>query len=220
MAAGIDRIGALRKAFEFVYKSETRGDYYEFGVFQGVSLARAIKADVVWRSKSGASYIENFFGFDSFEGLPQFIEGDHLNDYEVFKPSQFSDTQPQLVLDNITKEGLSVERVSLISGFYSESLKCDSTLKMVKNSKVAIAHIDCDLYSSAVDCLDFLNERLCDGAVVLFDDWFCYRGRPGQGVHKAFNEWKENSGFIVSEYFNYSWAGKAFIVNKPSGASE
>jgi len=30
---GIDRPGALDKAFEFIYKSETDGNYFEFGVF-------------------------------------------------------------------------------------------------------------------------------------------------------------------------------------------
>jgi hypothetical protein len=213
MAGGIDRLGALDKAFEFIYKSETDGDYYEFGVFQGVSVARAVRSDIAWRKKTGRAHVGKFYGFDSFQGLPPFAAGDHLEGYGVFQPGQFADTQPQRVLDHIVGEGLPADRVTLIPGFFSESLDSEVTLRLLEESRVAIAHIDCDLYSSAMECLEFLDGRLADGAVVLFDDWFCYRGRPDSGVHKAFDEWRAMRDYIVSDYFTYSWAGRAFIIN-------
>ena len=213
MATGIDRIGALDRAFEFIYKSETIGDYYEFGVFQGVSIARALKSDMRWRKRTGRAYVDKFFGFDSFKGLPQFTAGDNLEGYGVFHPGQFGDTQPKKVLEKIASEGMPADRVTLIQGFFSETLGAETTHHLLSNSKVAIAHIDCDLYSSALECLDFLDGRLADGAVILFDDWFCYRGRPDRGVHKAFDEWCAKRNYMVSDYFTYSWAGRAFMVN-------
>ncbi|WP_020408818.1 TylF/MycF/NovP-related O-methyltransferase [Hahella ganghwensis] len=216
MSQGIDRIGALNKAFEFIYKSETQGDYYEFGVYKGVSLARAMAANIKWKKKTTKSYVEKFFGFDSFSGLPEFTSGDHLSDYKVFQPGQFSETSVAVVLDHISEQGIQTDDLNLIPGFYSESLVSEKTINIVEDSLVAIAHIDCDLYSSALDCLQFLEGRLADGAVILFDDWFCYRGRPDQGVHKAFNEWCKSGLYIVSDYFSYSWAGRAFIINSVS----
>lgn len=213
MASGIDRIGALSKAFEFIYKSETDGDYYEFGVFQGMSLGRAIRANTSWKKKTGRNFVHQFFGFDSFEGLPQFTNQDNLDGYGVFQPGQFSDTSDDAVLAKIKQEGLSAANVKLIPGFFSESLSADSTRRILSDSRVAIAHIDCDLYSSATECLAFLDGRLADGAVLLFDDWYCYRGRPDCGVHKAFVEWQSCRPYYVSDYFSYSWAGRAFIVN-------
>jgi hypothetical protein len=213
MAGGIDRPGALDKAFEFIYKSETDGDYFEFGVFQGVSMARAIRSDLAWKKKTGRSHVGRFVGFDSFEGLPSFEQGDHLDGYGVFQPGQFGDTDPQKVRAEIAREGMPVDNVVLIPGFFSASLVADATLRQLSGARVAIAHIDCDLYSSAKECLDFLDGRLADGAVLLFDDWFCYRGRPDRGVHKAFDEWCAGSALHVSDYFTYSWAGRAFIVN-------
>ena len=84
MGNGIDRSGALNKALEFIFKSEIDGDYLEFGVFQGVSLARAIRANQNWKKRTGRNHIQRFIGFDSFEGLPSFIDGDNLRGYEVF----------------------------------------------------------------------------------------------------------------------------------------
>lgn len=215
MQIGIDREGALVKAFEFIFKSETAGAYCEFGVFQGVSLARAVLADSRWRKKTGKTYIERFFGFDSFEGLPQFTTGDRLADYDVFQPGQFGNTSERTVLEHLASHNAPTERVTLIPGFYADSLQRPETLRLLGSLPVAIAHIDCDLYSSAAECLDFLTGRLADGAVVLFDDWFCYRGRPDRGVHKAFDEWLARTGYLASDYCHYSWAGKAFIVNTP-----
>ncbi len=213
MAAGIDRIGALVKAFEFIYKSETDGDYHEFGVFQGVSIARAIKANVDWQKKTKRNHVNRYFGFDSFEGLPVFDEKDQLSGYNVFHEGQFNNTSIDIVHEKIISEGQSLENVNLIQGLFSDSLSSSNTINKLGESKVAIAHIDCDLYSSAQDCLKFLNGRLADGAIILFDDWFCYLGRPDRGVNKAFTDWIQESNYTMTEYFNYSWAGKAFILN-------
>ena len=213
MAIGIDRGGALKKAFEFIYKSEIIGDYYEFGVYQGVSLCRALEVDITWAKKTKRKNIVNFYGFDSFEGLPYIKSEDHLDGYEVFQQGQFSGTRATVVMEEITRQGLPLERVTLVEGFYSKALKSDATKKLLQDSRVAIAHIDCDLYSSASECLDFLNSRLIDGAVLLFDDWYCYRGRSDKGVHRAFDEWIKSTGYNANEYFSYSWAGKAFIIN-------
>lgn len=213
MAVGIDRLGALKKAFEFVYKSEVNGVFAEFGVYQGMSFSRALKVNETWQQKTKRNHIVNFVGFDSFEGLPTFTKEDFLETYEVFKEGQFSETSVDKVLELLKGEGCATENVHLIPGLFSETLEAPKTLDIFNNQKVAIAHIDCDLYSSAVDCLNFLETRFHDGAVLLFDDWFCYRGRSDRGVHKATLEWLAQSQFKVSEYFNYSWAGKAFIVN-------
>lgn len=211
--AGIDRLGALDKAFEFIYKSETDGDYCEFGVYQGVSLIRALRTDHKWHEKTNRCHVKRFFGFDSFSGLPPFSPNDRLEGYEVFKEGQFGDASLELVRQKIKEEKLEFKEVKLIPGLFSETLTSPGVLGEFQNSSVAIAHIDCDLYSSALDCLKFLDGRLSDGAVLLFDDWFCFRGRPDYGVRAAFERWVEEGVYWITDYFFYSWAGKAFIVN-------
>jgi len=215
MAGGIGREEALSKAFEFIYKSEIYGVYCEFGVYQGVSLGRAIKSEIKWRKKTGKNYISHFYGFDSFKGLPDISEVEEMTNYKVFQTGQFHDTSKNIVLQYLQEQNISVEQVTLIEGYYDDSLVSESTRALVRSQRVAIAHIDCDLYKSANSCLNFLTDSLSDGAIILFDDWFCYRGHPKYGVHKAFDEWCAKKEYLVSEYFTYSWAGKAFIINDP-----
>ena len=210
---GINRPEALDKAFEFIYKSETDGLYLEFGVFQGISLARALRSNTAWQKKTGRKHVARFIGFDSFQGLPQFEAGDMLSNYGVFEEGQFADTSPATVYATLEREQVTSEGVALVPGFFSESLPAEHTQSIVGNGPVSIIHIDCDLYSSARDCLDFLSGKIADGAVMLFDDWYCYRGRPDSGVHKAFNEWLESAPYLASDYFSYGWAGRAFIIN-------
>jgi len=176
-------------------------------------MARAIRADQNWKKKTGRDHIRRFIGFDSFEGLPSFVDGDNLKGYEVFQPGQFSDTSQEKVLAELQREGMPIDSVTLIPGFYSQSLLSQETTSLLHGARAAIAHIDYDLYSSAKKCLNFMTGRLSDGAVMLFDDWFCYCGRPDRGVHKAFDEWCQQAPYWVSDYFNYSWAGRAFIIN-------
>lgn len=215
MAGGIDRIGALSKSFEFVYKSRIRGgDFYEFGVYQGLSMIRALKINRSWKNKYGINLVNRFFGFDSFQGLPEFYNEDRLDGYEVFYEGQFSDTSESLVRSRIKENGFENDEIDLVVGDYSSSLKSADTLEKCRDSMAVIVHIDCDLYSSAMNCLKFLDGRILDGTVILFDDWFCYRGRPDNGVRKAFSDWTKSGNYFVSEYFNYSWAGKAFILNR------
>ena len=103
---------------------------------------------------------------------------------------------------------------TLIEGFYNESLYEESTIEILGDTKAALVHIDCDLYSSAIPCLDFIAPRLVDGAILMFDDWFCYRGREDKGVRRAFNEWSNKVEYSFTEYSKYSWSGIMFICSK------
>lgn len=82
----------------------------------------------------------------------------------------------------------------------------------MKGKKAAVVHIDCDLYSSARDVLQFVEPHLVEGSLILFDDWFCYRGRRDKGVRGAFEKWLMTSGWAAEEYFRYDWPCICFIM--------
>jgi hypothetical protein len=60
--------------------------------------------------------------------------------------------------------------------------------------------VDCDIYSSTKTVLDLTVSRLLPGAVVVFDEFFNYKGYE-QHEYKAFFEW-------VAEYkLDYRFIG-------------
>lgn len=210
--SGLNRDQALNRAFEFKHKSGIEGDYYEFGVYQGNSLIRATKSDVRWVERLGSPQTSFFFGFDSFEGLPPPEKSDRLEGYSVFEQGQYAASERE-ARNNIKENGARPERVVLIPGFYKVSLKAPETHELLGSSVAAIIHIDCDYCSSAGECLSFMADRLQDGSLLMFDDWFCYRGNPHNGVQRAFREWQDHAVIQAVEYFRYSWAGICFILS-------
>lgn len=211
--SSLTRQNAFTRAFEFSIKSEVHGDYFEFGTYQGASLTNAIKSFSKLKSRYSSSEECSFYGFDSFEGLPELTNGDQLENYKVFSGGQYACSKDKVYQNVVSAVPTSVN-LELIPGYYSESLVDPQVLERFSAKKAAVIHIDCDLYSSASDCLKFINDKYSDGTLILFDDWFCFRGRKDAGVQKAFYEWVSAEGVVYSEYFRYAWSGICFILNK------
>ncbi|MDQ3475291.1 MAG: class I SAM-dependent methyltransferase, partial [Actinomycetota bacterium] len=58
---------------------------------------------------------------------------------------------------------------------------------------MAIAHIDSDLYSSAVFVLQQLRPRMVDGTVIVFDEFYNYPGWRGH-EYRAWQEFVAETG--------------------------
>ena len=112
----MNRQDAMAHAFRFLHKSETRGDYFEFGVFQGRSLVAAYKVHSQLETET-----RHLYAFDSFSGLPAFEQKDKMSDYHVFHEGQFAVSEADVV-HNLRNNGLPDEATTLIAGYYEESL--------------------------------------------------------------------------------------------------
>jgi hypothetical protein len=122
------------------------------------------------------------YGFDSFEGLPEkWRDGIQKG---AFKPATLPRVQ---------------SNVSLIKGWFDETLPA-----FIKEHKepIGFIHIDCDLYSSTKTIFDILEQRICPGCVIVFDEYFNYPGWE-EGEHKAFQEFIRHTG-LRYEYIGYN----------------
>jgi hypothetical protein len=100
---------------------------------------------------------------------------------------------------------------TLYKGFYSKSLT--STLQK-KIGKAAIVHIDCDLFLSTKEVLIFLKPLLQQGTIVIFDDFYHYKGDIKKGENAALRDFlATNKQVDFISYYNHSYSGKSFIVN-------
>jgi len=74
--------------------------------------------------------------------------------------------------------------------------------------------VDCDLYKSAKEVMNFIRPVLQNGTVVVFDDWYCYHADPNKGEQRALSEFLElhpEVDFI--QYKKFGIVGNSFIVN-------
>lgn len=195
----------LQKAFKLAAVFKMEGDYLEFGCYQGHSLATAFHF-----ARKKRLDAMRFFAFDSFAGLPEVSPADQLD--SPFQKGSYAcdlaDFQRRL-----RRKKVDLNRIITVPGFYQDTLNSE-TKKKLNIGKAAIVYVDCDLYESAVPVLNFIADYLQDGTILIFDDWFLFRGRPDRGEQRAFNEWlKNNPRVAAAEFFKYGWHGNSFIIN-------
>lgn len=188
----------LNQAFAFVANEGVTGDYAEFGVLEGRTFLEAWYASLRYRQTK-----MRLHAYDSFEGLPAVTRADSDG---PFATGQFA--SPRHVFESTTAR-IPPERMSVTEGFFEHSLPT------ADKRPISIAWIDCDLYESTVPVLQFLTDQLQDGSILVFDDWFCFRGRPDRGEQRACAEWlQDGPGIRLVEYRDFHWAGRSFIVNR------
>jgi O-methyltransferase len=122
-------------------------DYLEFGVFEGDSIRQWCALNTNAGSR--------FFGFDSFEGLPE--------DWHSGKRKGAFSTDGKI-------PEIADPRLSFVTGWFQKSLR--SFLISYRPQSQIVIHIDCDLYSSTLYCLTTLDPVISPGTLIVFDDFF------------------------------------------------
>lgn len=206
-SAGKELPGVIEKCFDQAVEFGTTelGDYCEFGIFKGHTFAYAVN----YGKKLNLEKMR-YFGFDSFQGLPEIHGLDETEDMPFYK-GQYSAGKEQVMRD-MNSTHVDWSRIELIEGFFDVSLT-EETSDRVGLKQVAVALIDCDLYASTVSVLDFIEDMLLDRTILIFDDWNTFNSDNERGQRKAFAEFLERHPEISAEdYFSYGLWGKVFII--------
>lgn len=218
--------GCIHTAASFIAWNQVEGDYLEFGVFRGESFAdayraiernRRVVALSVPRSEAFNAWLERkprYFAFDSFAGLP---DGEAARQAD-YGPGAYACSEPQFRA-NVKADGVDLTRVFTVRGMYDESL-----VPAVKErhglTRAAMVFIDCDLYESTVPVLEFITDLVGQGTVIVFHDWFRFKGSPLHGEQRACREWlARNPHLELVEYWREGPQAVSFLVNIKSRAA-
>ena len=212
------RTDAFKTCIRFINYEIVRGDVCEFGVYTGRSLASLSHLQNLYltnenRVNSKNTPLRTFYGFDSWEGLPvdnechpRWVEG-------LFKKNH--SYHPTISAQQ------NVEPVHVIDFFHSMNLKSPVLVKSSYDQLVlpkeletiALCHIDCDLYDSTKSVLNLIKSKLINGTIIMFDDWFNYKGDARRGEQHAFAEFlKDNPHIQADEFVRYATFCKAFVL--------
>jgi len=107
-----------------------------------------------------------FYGLDSYEGFPEISDADRK-----YAPAGSSYLSRRLFADTTEREVMAYVRdghegsFEIVKGFFLE------TLPRLPERRYAFVVIDCDLYSSHMDCMQYFYDRLLPGGVMFFDDY-------------------------------------------------
>lgn len=149
-----NRLKTFEAAFEPM--NEPTVDYLELGVAQGTSMFSASQIAL----RNGIT--PRLFASDSFQGLPNaegnFGAGEMAYEENIFRTF-------------ILKAGVDLNRLTTIAGFFRNSLTAELVSKLELGQPPLVGRIDCDLYESTVDVLNWLSRLTTEGSVIIFDDW-------------------------------------------------
>jgi len=196
---------------EYVCGADVAGDVAEFGTMSGRTaavIAEALSKFDIFKNGPKKLHL-----FDSFEGLP---------------PAQsVVDRDSPHVKSGIwgvgTCKGISKERLGCVlkkflpknstiiyNGWFKDTLP-----QIPKGTKFAMLHIDCDMYQSTIEVLDYLfqNLHIEDGTVIFLDDYNCNRASPNFGEQRAWSETVKKFLIIFTDCGEYGWSGRKFVIH-------
>jgi len=197
---------------EYVYSAEVEGDIAEFGTMSGetaVTIAVAMReCDRLLLRRPKRLYL-----FDSFEGLPAIASMADRESIHVKSGVWTAGGCKMLAKDELIGRlcrKISPERLVVYDGWYK-----DTVLTLPSGTRFAMLHVDCDLYQSTMDALEplFSKGHLAEGALILFDDWYCNRASPSYGEQRAWSELVGRFSIAFSDVGSYGWGGRKFIVH-------
>ena len=193
------------QAFDFISDNRIQGDYHEYGCHR----VRTFRMALTEARRHNLDSME-FFGFDSFEGLPEVESQPSVSVWE--KGALYTSEVEFWRL--IKEHGIYADHVKTIKGFYQDTLTKElQDIFLSNEAKISLACIDCDLYESAVPVFDFIGPLLQEGSLLYIDDFFAgYKGSPVKGVSRAFAEFERKSKLKLVPHMQVGWWGRSFIA--------
>jgi len=175
------------------------GLWMEFGVYRGRTISTIAEQTT-----------NNIYGFDCFEGLPEFWDeenpkgvysvGGEIPLGAIDGPADINPGMYESVPTKVMKPW--AKNIKLVKGLFEDSLP--SFLEEHKE-QAAFVNIDSDLYSSAKTVLTLLKDRIKHGTIITFDELVDY---PTFREHeiKAFAEFLLDTGFSYEALYHQSLA--------------
>lgn len=201
----VDFLDCCRHAIKILRQAKPDhvfGDYLEFGVSRGTSLACMYQA----LSQEGLHGVR-LLGFDSFEGFPPeaaaqgWLPGDAR--------STLAATQRYLA-----DKSIDMARVALTKGWFKDTLTA-ATKDRLEVVKASLVMVDCDIYTASRDALLFCGPLIDDQVVIFFDDWGWMSDIGQIGQKEAFDDFLAAFPQLTAEPLpSYLPQARVFLVTR------
>jgi len=199
-----ERRELMRKSFCALGFNGISGDYLEFGSWGGMTFTLA------YQEAGGHTFAVNCGRSTPFKACrqqagpedehPNWVEGDMSTSLENFKAI-------------CRQNGIPDEDYTTVPGYYQDTIAHEDRIGLPLPNDVAMAYIDCDLFSSTKIVFQFLGARMKHGMILALDDYFCYSPHTLSGERLACLEFLRNDRrFHFSPFVQFGWHGMSFIV--------
>jgi hypothetical protein len=187
---GMKRLTNIEECIKNILKENIEGDFIETGVWRGGATIFMAGLNKYFNLN------RKIFVADSFEGLPppdpKYIEDKDDNLYKI----KWLAIDIEEVQNNFKKYNLLDDNVIFIKGFFENSLKNASI------NKLALLRLDGDMYSSTIQVLEELYDKVSIGGYIIIDDYGC----TAVACKKAVDDFR-NKRNITTEIQKIDWHG-------------
>ena len=203
LRAPVNRIGKQLAHYELYKKIvDIPGAVVEAGVFKGASLMRWAAFRTILEYDDSRQII----GFDAFGKFPR--ESTTEDDKKFIEDFEGS---AGVGIDEDTLKGLlkdkKIGNVDLVKGDVTETV--GRYIEENKHMRIALLHLDLDVYEATKTCLEKLFDRIVVGGIVVVDDYNAVAGAT-QAIDEFIREnnisLKKLVHYNVPSYFVKSYA--------------
>ncbi|SPN79202.1 Macrocin O-methyltransferase [Brazilian cedratvirus IHUMI] len=188
---GLARLDNIREVLEKVFTDRVEGDFLEAGVWRGGACIFAKGVIDAYSEKRKVILA------DSFEGLPP-PDPKYVHDrgavWHLMTNLAVSEEQ---VRDNFQKFSLLDDQVVFLKGFFEDTLFSPS----LPFEKLSVLRLDGDMYSSTIQTLQALYDKVSPGGFIIVDD---YLSCPG--CKRAVDDFRKERD-ITDEIVEIDWTG-------------
>ena len=191
---GLERLSQLQQAIMDLEARGVPGDIVEAGVWRGGASIFLTETLNIAGDTSRLVFVA-----DSFEGLPPpdprfpVDEGDSHHQIDYLRVSRAE------VEENFRKFRVDLWRVNFVEGWFED------TLHGIPTKKIALLRLDGDMYSSTIQALDALYDRVVRGGYIVVDDYNLI------GAHQAVHDFLDSRG-KSAELINIDGSGAYWVV--------
>jgi len=211
LSFAIAPLNTFRTAKKFLYwhrlvsiAQDIDGDFVECGVGAGESLLHISTLALEYQP------FRRVWGFDSFEGFPQFSQEDTSHRRQNNSDWKFDGQLVKILLDTFIQYGIPLtwvqSNVTLVQGYF------ETSLKLYTGNKIALLHIDADLYQSYKTCLEAFYPLVAENGIIAFDEYMGTLERHNfPGASRAIDEFLADKKV---ERGRDLYSGKYFIIKR------
>ena len=165
---GVGRLANVQSLVQQVAKAKLAGGYLEAGVWRGGNSIMAVAS--LQLAGLGAKPV---YLCDSFHGLPKSREGSirpkEGNMYQ--RMNSVLSVSAHRVLDNFDRFSIARDNVTLVPGYFVDSLPPLRAQLLERKETLAILRMDGDMYDSTIDILYNLYDLVTVGGYIIVDDF-------------------------------------------------
>jgi len=169
LTSSTDRIGKIISHYNLYNMiKDLPGDIIETGVFKGASLIRWMTFRNLLENENSRTIV----GFDSFDSFPETT----FEDDKKYRQNFVDDAGKSIPVSELERvlEYKNLNNYKLVKGNILETLP--KYFKDNPHTKVAMLHIDTDVYEPAIVALEEIWDRMVKGGIIIFDDYGTFPG--------------------------------------------